>query len=256
MNQDLQGFLKIQRLAYQAVVEIGALLQEGWTEEKAADLIGQYLRDHGVSAFFHEPFAWFGNRTRFDGIRRKRYADFNPTQRRLTAEDVVILDVAPILDGYIGDIGYTLSLKKNQELSRAKKFLLDLRDLIPKLFMEKNTTGQKIWKQVEDKITEAGYDNIHKIYPFHVLGHRVRRVPFSNLALKTPARFSLHSFFSILSHGLFPELLGPTHHGGLTGYWAIEPHIGGKNFGAKFEEILVVEKEKAYWLDDEVPHVK
>lgn len=39
------------------------------------------------------------------------------------------------------------------------------------------------------------------------------------------------------------------------GLWAIEPHIGKDAFGVKFEEILVVTKNDAYWLDDDLPHV-
>jgi len=272
-SSDLQGFTNIQRLAYKAVTEVASLIQEGWTEQQAADLVGQYLRDSGVKAFFHEPYAWFGDRTRFDGIRRKHYGDFNPTYRRLKSDDVVILDVAPILDGYTGDIGYTFSLQKNPELEEAKKFLLKLRKFIPAYFdlvifpsplrgegvrragEGDMNSGRDIWRKIEDDIQDAGYDNIHKIYPFHVLGHRLRRVPFSGSALATPLRFSLHSFYSILSHGMFPELLGPDHRGSLKGLWAIEPHIGGKNFGAKFEEILIIDEKGARWLDNEVPHV-
>jgi hypothetical protein len=49
---------------------------------------------------------------------------------------------------------------------------------------------------------------------------------------------------------VFPEVLGPLHHGPKTGVWAIEPHIRVGAFGAKFEELLIVEPDRAYWLDD------
>lgn len=256
MNSDYEGFRKVQRLAYESVVQVAQLMQAGWTEIQAADLIRQFLCDSGIKAFFHEPYAWFGDRTRFTGVRRKTYSDFNPTNRRLKTSDVVILDVAPILDGYIGDIGYTFSLEKNSELTKAKKHLLQLRKMIPPLFcQDPPLTGRQIWQKVEQEIIEKGYDNIHQIYPFHVLGHRIRRVPFSEWSLKTPLRFSLHSLYTILSQGFFSELLGPDHQGSLQGLWAIEPHVGGQGFGAKFEEILVVDKSGAYWLDEQVPHV-
>lgn len=45
-------------------------------------------------------------------------------------------------------------------------------------------------------------------------------------------------------------MLGPLHHGPKTGVWAIEPHIRVGAFGAKFEELLIVEADRAYWLDD------
>jgi predicted phosphatase len=37
--------------------------------------------------------------------------------------------------------------------------------------------------------------------------------------------------------------------------WAIEPHIGREGGGIRFEEHLVIEPERVYWLDDDEPHV-
>jgi hypothetical protein len=38
--------------------------------------------------------------------------------------------------------------------------------------------------------------------------------------------------------------------------WAIEPHLGFRGVGVKFEELLVVTDADAYWLDDDLPHVR
>ncbi len=38
------------------------------------------------------------------------------------------------------------------------------------------------------------------------------------------------------------------------GLWAVEPHIGGDGVGVKFEELLVVTDDDAFWLDDQLPH--
>lgn len=253
---DAQGFKCAQRLAFEAAVTVGKELQEGWTEKQAAELMGTYLKDSGVKAFFHEPYAWFGDRTRFDGINRKKPLDFAPTDRRLKSGDPVILDVAPIVEGYVGDIGYALSLGPHKELENAMTFLRRLRADIPKIFAEHAHQGGTIWKIIDNEIRLAGYDNIHKIYPFHVLGHRLRRMPFANFSLKTPVRFSLHSVAQILAGGFFAELLNADHDGPLQGFWAIEPHVGGDGFGAKFEEVLVVDDKGCRWLDDKVPHIR
>lgn len=43
----------------------------------------------------------------------------------------------------------------------------------------------------------------------------------------------------------------------LPGLGAVEPHIGFRDVGGKFEEILVVtETGGAYWLDDDLPPVR
>ena len=48
-----------------------------------------------------------------------------------------------------------------------------------------------------------------------------------------------------------PANMAPT-----PGLWAVEPHLGFRGVGAKFEELLVVTEDDAWWLDDEVPHVR
>lgn len=254
--RDADAFRAAQRLSYETAVTIGKELRPGWTESRAAALMGTYLKDRGVKAFFHEPYAWFGDRTRFSGIDRLKYSQFNPTHRQLEENDVVILDVAPIVDGCVGDIGYALKCGDNPEWDRGMAFLRKLREDIPKLFSKPDRDGATIWNDVDKKIRDAGFDNVHQIYPFNVLGHRVRRVPLSGWALKTPLRFSMHSLWQILSDGFTSELLNSKHHGDLTGLWAIEPHIGWQGGGAKFEEILIVTKEGAHWLDDDVPHAR
>ena len=176
-----------------------------------------------------------------------------PSDTRLKEDDVIILDTAPVYEEYAGDIGYTMTLKPNEELKKAKQRLLEFRREIPELF-KSPMTPKEIWAHVDQGLKASGYDNIHSMYPFAVLGHRMHRMPLSRLpGIAVP--FSLHSYWALLSRGLFPELLSPDHEGEKIGVWAIEPHLGGAGFGAKFEEILVVEKDRAYWLDEEVPHV-
>ena len=40
------------------------------------------------------------------------------------------------------------------------------------------------------------------------------------------------------------------------GIWALEPHIGRDGVGVKFEELLVVTEDDAYWLDDHLLHAQ
>jgi hypothetical protein len=80
--------------------------------------------------------------------------------------------------------------------------------------------------------------------------HRVK----SEAALPALVNFGWQSYWEFLSRGLFGQLLNGNFAGDLTGLWAIEPHLGTTGpcaFGAKFEEILVVEGGKAHWLATE-----
>lgn len=253
----LIGFKQAQRLAYAAVEHVASQLKVGMTELEAATLLADYLKQHGTERYLHRPFAWFGDHSRFDGYQG--YGDYHPSQRQLNAGDVAILDVSPIVNGYIGDVGYAVSLTHNPELEKAKLFQLELRRIIPLLFAS-NMTPAEIWQEINRLIIDAGYDTIHAKYPHCVLGHRVFKVKARQgrhlrLGWGGFGWFSLETNLKFLQMGP-AAALGPEHQGKKLGLWAIEPHLGWQGAGCKFEEILVVEADRAYWLDDDVPHVK
>lgn len=247
-TEALEGYLAAQTLARRATREIAGLIREGWSERQTADLLDTYLADHGVRSFFHRSFVWYGDRTRFKGV--KTYFDYLPSKRVVRPGEAVILDVAPIVNGYTCDIGYTLALGDNPALTRAKAHLTELRNELPAMFEAAAATGGGVWKDIDKKIRGAGYDNIHALYPFSVLGHRVHKVKSQAKGVNL-INFGWQAYWDFLSRGVFSQLLNGDFEGDLTGLWAIEPHVGGVDFGAKFEEILVVMPGAARWLDPE-----
>lgn len=60
---DLDAYRHSQRLAYRCAESIAAELKPGMTERRTAALMKSWLLDHGVREWFHQPFAWFGDRT-------------------------------------------------------------------------------------------------------------------------------------------------------------------------------------------------
>ena len=249
-SERLELFRNAQRLAYRCTTEISALMKEGWSERRTSDLMDTFLQDHGVRSFFHRSFAWYGDRTRFQNF--SKYAHFMPSERSYSLHDVVILDTAPILQGAVADVGYTMCRLPTTEFNQALKFLSDMRTKIPAYFNSGLST-REIWATVDAEIKTHQYSNCHQQYPFSVLGHRVHQVPLSFLP-SIVGPFGWHSYWALFTRGLSPELLTPDREGSARGLWAIEPHIGAHGFGAKFEEILVVDDDGARWLDDEVPH--
>jgi Xaa-Pro aminopeptidase len=256
-ERDIEGYRRAQRLGYDCAVSVSTKLEPGITEIEAADLLRQELISRGAKNWFHVPLVWFGERSRFDGM--KGYRDYLPSKRKFNKEDVAILDCAPIVDGYIGDIGYTTSLKPNKELTRARKTLLELREKLPSMFSSKESLGS-IWRAVERDLRAQDFDNCYKDYPFAVLGHRVSRVRPNSRFWHLPS-ISYIGWFGpsaaqlFMKQGIFSSLIRSNSAQDKEGFWAIEPHLGGRGFGAKFEEILVVEANEARWLDDDVPHL-
>lgn len=255
--ESLDGFRVAQSTALNAVKAVSSELRPGWTEVKAAALVDTYLRDCGVGQFFHHSFAWYGERTRFDGIRN--YGAFAPSKRVLRECEVYILDTAPIVDGFICDIGYTGCAGHNPDYATALKFLWNLRREIPRWALQA-PTGAALWKKVADVFSDAGYEVAHRRYPMEVLGHRVHRV--SRAWGKTKVlNFGLASYMELSTRLVWDQLLTPRHDRPLRGAWAIEPHLGTRGggtrgtgpsaFGAKFEEILYITDRSAEWIHPE-----
>lgn len=121
-QSDLEGFQRAQALSFEAAVTVGQILRPGMTERQAAALIDDFLADHGVKSFFHTSMVWFGERSRFMGFTQK--TDALPSRRVLQEGEVIVVDTAPIVNGYCGDIGFAFSLEPNAELIKVRKYLL------------------------------------------------------------------------------------------------------------------------------------
>lgn len=245
-DEEKNGYVESQRLAQRCALEVAQMLQPGWSEKEAARAMETWLRDHGVQSFFHKPFVWWGDRSRFAGVRT--YWDYQATSRRLREGEIFILDVAPMVDGYISDIGFSGVIGENPAFDAGIEFLQSLRRDIPALVTSLGN-GAAVWRAIDQKIKDAGYENIHAKYPFGVLGHRVHRS--KGRWDVSMLNFGWQSYWEFTSRGIFGQLLDADYHGSMDGLWAIEPHVGGADFGMKFEEILVVENGAASWLSEE-----
>jgi Xaa-Pro aminopeptidase len=270
---ELARFREVQQLAYRCAEATAAELRPGVTEKQAAARLGELLREAGVRGFFHRPFAWFGDRTCFSGFRTP--LDFFPSDRALEPGMAAILDVAPVKDGYAADIGYAFSCGENPEVERLLDDLEGFRTLIVEL-VERGETLAEIYRGTEDLLADLGVRNIHRHYPFGVLAHRVYHQPRVPLGQRPVLGFGLTASLGLLAQTVVNRLPEPiaarmpalrqgtpfcnTGRGSdlrpEPGLWAFEPHIARGDVGAKWEEMLVVEDRRAYWLDDDLPHVR
>lgn len=270
---DLARFREVQQLAYRAAVEVASGLEPGITEKQAAARLGDLLRARGVSGFFHQPFAWFGDRTCFKGFRTP--LDFFPGDRVLERGMAAILDVAPVVRGFAADIGYSFSCGPNPELERLIQDLRGFRTLIVDRIVAGETLAE-VYRSAEDLLADLGVRNCHRHYPFGVLGHRVYHQPRVPFGQRPVLGFGLTASLGLLAQTIASRVptriaaqvpglrqgsafcnVGPgSEHRPEPGLWAFEPHIARGDVGAKWEELLVVEERGAHWLDDDLPHVR
>jgi hypothetical protein len=140
-----------------------------------------------------------------------------------------------------------------------------LRALILELILQERTM-RDVYRSVDAAIASAGYENAHRIYPSRVLGHKVGAIPLRGRRSPTIAGFDARTLL-YFSRQLLPALPGigrtPLWNDSrladvrpAPGLWAFEPHIRKGGIGAKWEELLVITDSDAYWLDDELPHVR
>ena len=259
---DLDRFREVQRLAYRSAEAVAAELKPGTTEKEAARSMRAWLADGGVHDWFHVPFAWFGDRTAFYGFRTP--FQFFPTDRRLEEGMPYILDVAPIVDGYTGDIGYAGRLGENAAHERLLDDLAEHRALILERVRARDTLSD-VYAAVTDLARRQGYENRHRQYPGAVIAHRIERRRPARREPRIVGGFGAPSLRALARSALLARRRGwsPLWAGGaasdhppVPGLWALEPHLGLRGVGAKFEELLVITDDDAYWLDEDLPHVR
>ncbi len=259
---ELARFREVQQLAYAAAQSVASTLEPGVTERQAARRIRAYLAERGVQDWFHTPFAWFGDRTAFRGFRTP--LQFFPTHRRLEEGMPFILDCAPVRGGYVADIGYAGCLGTNRVYEQLMDDLAEYRTLIVTRVNE-GVPLQQIYRDVDALIARQGYDNRHRVYPGRVIGHQVGKV-HSQLPRFVLAGFGIRALQTLVGDLIVERMhhRSPlwadgeiSRHPATPGLWAVEPHIGLRDVGVKFEEILVVTRSGgASWLDDDLPHVR
>lgn len=262
-DSDLDRFREVQQVAYGCAARTAAWLAPGVTERQAASYLRLELSKAGVEDLFHVPFAWFGDRTAFSGFRIP--LQFFPTNRRLTEGMPFVLDCAPIIDGYTADIGYGGVLgdcavweKLDGDLSTLRPLLLE--------HVRSGETLDEVYRAVDAEIARQGNENRHQVYTGRVIGHQVTRqhaigpkgVSVFGFGIRTIQTLG-REFVADAVKRRSPLWADGSMYGfpATPGLWAVEPHIGRDGVGLKFEELLVVTDDgDAYWLDDDVPHVR
>jgi len=262
--EELERFKTFQRASYAVLVETASSLGSGDTEKAVARRIRKRFHEQGVHHYFHVPVALFGSRTAYPG--RFGSLEALATDRALEEGMPVILDAAPVYQGYTVDTSYAFAFGKESPLQRELLLALaPLRDLILKRVREQQSF-RAIAREVDDEISARGYENCHRKHIGAVLAHRVTRVPDRWVNRRRIWGLGAQQVAWFLAKTFSAERWGgdgspnwnhrrSSDHPPTQGLWAVEPHLGCRGVGAKFEEILVVTDRDAYWLDDAgLPH--
>jgi len=256
----VRGIANAQRVAREAILTVAATVRPGDTEREVCARIARELELAHVEHWLHTPYAWWGERTRFDWSGRWE-TNALPTERRLEPGEAFILDVAPIVDGFPADFAYSdVAGGHGVEDANAYQELLAELERVKAALVEWATpraSTDDVCARVEQSIKGAALDVIHTRYPANVLGHTLEGFPnFSSSAPRIGTGFQLPLLLTY-AKGIVLHHLGGTPYpflrarapGRPLGLYAVEPHLGKGALGAKFESVLLVDGSETRWLD-------
>ena len=259
---ELARFKALQRTSFGILQAAAARLTGGETEKDVAHQLVKDYSANGFKSFFHLPVVLFGDRTALPGAWSVGH--FFPKRRTLEPGASVILDAAPISDGYLVDTSFSFCFGESEEHRQMMVHLSQYRDAI----LAAVNSGEG-FKQIADDVisnmSASGYEPVHTKHVGEVLGHRA--VKFGPLPIKPRLNgfdafaiswFELKDRIASLGLGRRSPLwnaLKTSDHSPHDGLWLVEPHAGKGDVGAKWEEIMVIENGVARWLDDRPPHV-
>ncbi len=260
---ELEQFRDFQRLSFSILENMATQLVSGQTERDVARELVRRYRKAGFSSFFHLPVVLFGERTALPGDFR--IDSFFPKKRALQAGDSVVLDAAPISAGYLVDTSYSFCFGEDDV---HRDMMLNLATFRKQILGAVNNgdSFKSIAEKVEADIRSMGYEPVHSKHPGEVLGHRAVKLPklpftwrFRGFDALSLGWFSYKDKVAQIGIGREDPLWNTSacsDHPPHDGLWLVEPHAGKGSVGAKWEEILVIEKGVARWLDDSPPHVR
>src|SRR5262245_9127800 len=125
---ELAKFKQYQRASYAVLEDVARTLREGESEKDVARRVRKRFHEEGVHHYFHVPVTLFGTRTAYPGNFGQLEA--LSTDRRLEPGMPVILDAAPIYQGYTVDTSLATSFGDNARVRELIAALRPLRELI------------------------------------------------------------------------------------------------------------------------------
>jgi Xaa-Pro aminopeptidase len=275
----LDRFRQLQRFAFDIALRVESQLQPGMSEYEVRTLMRAAQAHAEVAQVFHEPYAWFGPRTTLGQDWAPGLVDatvvaargmapsaaFGPTHEALHDGTPVILDLAPVMRGIAADVSYSCVIGSNPTFDELDAGLALIRNFL----LEGVRAGEtllELYRQLDVLLAQRGWLNCHQHYPDRAIGHLVFELGRDPDRCSPIPGMGTAAAEALLAAGLEAVAAGTCNpvwndstlceHPPTLGLWAIEPHIGKDGVGVKFEEVLVVTEDDAYWLDDDPPHVK
>ena len=161
-DKELSRFRDLQRTSFSILEEAASKLSGGETEKQVAHQLVKLYRTAGAGSFFHLPVVLFGERTALPG--EWSVGNFFPKKKILKEGDSVILDAAPLFDGYLVDTSYSFCFGESDDHRAMMQHLAQYRDSVPAA-INNGHSFKEIADQVLETMIGVGYEPVHTKHP-------------------------------------------------------------------------------------------
>ncbi|MES2801679.1 MAG: M24 family metallopeptidase [Bdellovibrionota bacterium] len=210
---NLETFLKARDVCQKAAAEIISRIEVGMSEKDGQALVKDVFKELAVTKFWHP------TKFRMASDTTKTFRDLPDENLKTQDQDLVFIDIGPIIDNHEADFGRTIVLNKANGLlnpnyvNLAKASELIFRET-EQYWRQTGATGIKLFEFAQNKTADLGYRLDHRM-----AGHRLGDFP--------------HQVFS--KHKLFEFEQSP-----VKNIWVLEIHIVDDNSqrGSFYEDII------------------
>jgi Metallopeptidase family M24 len=259
----VEGVGNAQRVAREAILAVVESVKVGDSERAVCARMEREFSRAKVTHWLHTPYAWWGERARFDW-HGSWEVNALPSERLLREGEAFVLDAAPIVAGFPADFAYSglaagCGEQGSVEYSALLAELTSLKRELA-LWARQAASGGALCERVAASIRSAGLDVIHTRYPAQVLAHTLEGFPnWCSSAPRIGTGFQLPLLLTYATGIVLHHLAGAPYPflnagapGAPRGLYAVEPHLGRGSLGAKFESVLLVDGDETRWLDPEL----
>lgn len=234
-SENIEGYVAARRFAKELGEEIAGRIKVGMTERDVEKLAGEVFRAHDVNQHWHMPVIGVGK-----GTSKLRNSFALGTGlitryfRKVKENDIVLIDIAPVHNGYPGDYTTMHVLGKNPEFEKFVSYAQDVA-----IEIAKKITYDMIIRdafKMSERLIKSRKKYTLAFPPFIFLGHRLIRIPPNWQKLPEPGLMYL-----LLGKG--GSFLKPGSNNLMDGLWIIEPYLLHDKYGAKFEVLLLIDEK-------------
>lgn len=212
-NFNLETYLQAREICHKAADDILSKVEIGMTSSDGQELVTNVFKSFDVSKFWHP------TKFRFGGDTTKTFRDLPDENLKCQDQDLIFIDLGPIINNHEADFGKTIILNKSnqnplpefEKLAKASEIIFRETE---QYWKQTKATGLELFEFAQHKTSNLGYRLDHRM-----AGHRLGDFP--------------HQIFT--KQKLFEFDQNP-----LKDIWVLEIHIIDDKLqrGSFFEDIL------------------